>query len=115
MDEEFVYGQADPYPYSAYQPVIEQTAPGMTKVINQQSQPGESWIDTAQRALTMLVMTNTQRQLMQINLERARQGLPPISAAQAGLSVGVEVGAETKQLLIFGGLALLAVLALSRR
>jgi len=60
-------------------------------------------------------MTNTQRQLMQINLERARQGLPPISAAQAGLSVGVEVGAETKQLLIFGGLALLAVLALSRR
>lgn len=113
MDEDFASGQ--PSPYSVYQPVIEQTAPGMTKVINQQSQPGESWIDTAQRALTMLVMTNSQRQLMQINLERARQGLPPISAAQAGLSVGVEVGAETKQLLIYGGLALLAVLALSRR
>jgi len=113
MDEDFASGQ--PSPYSVYQPVIEQTVPGMTKVINQQSQPGESWIDTAQRALTMLVMTNTQRQLMQINLERARQGLPSISAAQAGLSVGVEVGAETKQLLIFGGLALLAVLALSRR
>lgn len=113
MDEDFASGQ--PSPYSVYQPVIEQTAPGMTKIINQQSQPGESWIDTAQRALTMLVMTNSQRQLMQINLERARQGLPPISAAQAGLSVGVEVGADTKQLLIYGGLALLAVLALSRR
>jgi len=113
MDEDFPTGQASPY--SIYQPVIEQTAPGMTKVINQQSQAGESWIDTAQRALTMLVMTNTQRQLMQINLERARQGLPPISGAQAGLSVGVEVGQDTRQLLIIGGVALLAVLLLSRR
>ena len=113
MDEDFIDGQ--PSPYSVYQPVMEQSAPGITKVINQQSQAGESWIDTAQRALTMLVMTNTQRQLMQINLERARQGLPPISAAQAGLSVGVEVGQDTRQLLIVGGIALLAVLFLSRR
>lgn len=106
---------AQPGSYSVYQPQLEQAAPGITKVINQQSQPGESWIDTAQRALTMLVMTNSQRQLMQINLERARQGLPPISGAQAGLSVGVEVGADTKQLLVYGGIALLAVLLLSRR
>jgi hypothetical protein len=113
MDEDFPTGQTSPY--TIFQPVMEQTAPGITKVINQQSQAGESWIDTAQRALTMLVMTNTQRQLMQINLERARQGLPPISASQAGLSVGVEVGQDTKQLLIIGGLALLAVLYLSRR
>jgi len=41
--------------------------------------------------------------------------LPPISASQAGLSVGVEVGADTKQLLIYGGLALLAVLLVSRK
>ncbi|NBS80050.1 hypothetical protein EBS57_09745 [bacterium] len=113
MDEDFIDGQ--PSPYSVYQPVMEQSAPGITKVINQQSQAGESWIDTAQRALTMLVMTNTQRQLMQINLERARQGLPPISGAQAGLSVGVEVGQDTRQLLMIGGVALLAVLFLSRR
>jgi len=106
---------AQPGSYSVYQPQLEQAAPGITKVINQQSQPGESWIDTAQRALTMLVMTNSQRQLMQINLERARQGLPPISGAQAGLSVGVEVGRDTRQLIMIGGVALLAVLLLSRR
>lgn len=113
MDEEFVDGQ--PSPYYVYQPAIEKAAPGITKVINQQSQPGESWIDTAQRALTMLTMTQAQRQLMQINLERARQGLPPISGADAGLSVGVEVGRDTRQLIMLGGVALLAVLLLSRR
>lgn len=113
MDEEFVDGQASPY--YVYQPAIEKTAPGITKVINQQSQPGESWIDTTQRVLTMLTMTQAQRQLLQINLERARQGLPPISGADAGLSVGVEVGRDTRQLIMIGGVALLAVLLLSRR
>lgn len=112
MDEEFQDGQ--PSPYSVYKPAIEKIAPGMTAVISQQSQPGESWIDTAQRALTMLIMSNTQRQLMQINLERARQGLPPITASQAGLAFGVEVGSETRQLLMYGGIALIAVLLISQ-
>jgi len=112
MDEDFPSGQASPY--SVYKPAIDNIAPGMTQVISQQSQPGESWIDTAQRALTMIIMTNTQRQLMQINLERARQGLRPITASEAGLAVGVEVGSETRQLLMYGGIALLAVLLISQ-
>jgi hypothetical protein len=50
-------------------------------------------------------------QLNQINVERARMGLPPIDVSQyTGVGVRVGLAPQTQQLLIYGGLALLAVM-----
>ncbi len=50
-------------------------------------------------------------QLNQINVERARMGLPPIdTSAYTGVGVRVGLAPQTQQLLVYGGLALLAVM-----
>ena len=66
-----------------------------------------SWVDLIGKGLTVQTY-----QLNQINLERARMGLPPIDVSQYATGVGVRVGLapQTQQLVIYGGLALLAVL-----
>lgn len=55
-----------------------------------------------------------QQQIVDINNQRLRQGLPPLSVQQtAALRPGISVGLapDTQQMLIWGGLALLALLA----
>lgn len=76
---------------------IESTQAGIT-----------SWPDLIGKGLTALQTY----QLNQINLERARMGLPPIDVSQYATGVGVRVGLapQTQQLIIYGGLALLAVM-----
>lgn len=55
----------------------------------------------------------TQYQLAQVNVERARQGLNPINTAQYGPQVGVRVGPDqaTQKMIMYGGMALLGLLA----
>ena len=66
-----------------------------------------SWLDIVNKGLTVY---QTQ-QLNQINVERARMGLPPIDTSQyTGVGVRVGLAPQTQQLLIYGGLALLAVM-----
>jgi len=66
-----------------------------------------SWLDLVSKGLTVY---QTQ-QLNQINVERARMGLPPIDTSQyTGVGVRVGLAPQTQQLLIYGGLALLAVM-----
>ncbi len=66
-----------------------------------------SWLDLINKGLTIY---QTQ-QLNQINVERARMGLPPIDTSQyTGVGVRVGIAPQTQQLLIYGGLALLAVM-----
>ncbi len=66
-----------------------------------------TWLDVINKGLTVY---QTQ-QLNQINLERARMGLPPIDTSQyTGVGVRVGIAPQTQQLLIYGGLALLAVM-----
>lgn len=66
-----------------------------------------SWADVVKQGLTA-VQTY---QLNQINVERARMGLPPIdTSAYTGMGVRVGLAPQTQQLLIYGGLALLAVM-----
>lgn len=85
--------------------VDEQTG----KVIDSDpSQSGiQSWIDLAAKGLTAVQTF----QLNQINVERAKLGLPPIDTSQyTGVGVRVGLAPQTQQLLIYGGLALMAVL-----
>jgi len=66
-----------------------------------------SWLDLISKGLN----TVQTYQLNQINVERAKMGLPPIdTSAYTGVGVRVGLAPQTQQLLIYGGLALLAVM-----
>lgn len=94
---------------------IETVAPGILDQARAIAVEGEDWIDTIARAMTTVVMADYQRDVLRLQLERARQGLPPLDAAQYGAGVSVGISPSTQQLLILGGLGLLAVLFLARR
>lgn len=71
-----------------------------------QGNTGNDWAGLATSALTTLQTW----QLNQINVNRAKQGLPPINTAAYGTGINVGLNAQTQQLVIYGGLALLALL-----
>ena len=89
-------------------------APNATNIIAQNQSPGESWVDTAQKIVTGLVMTEQQRQLMQLNIERARQGLPPVDINRyTGVGVNVGLSQGTQQLVLYLALGAGALLLLN--
>ena len=89
-------------------------APNATQIIAQNQTPGESWVDTAQKILTGLVMTEQQRQLMQLNIDRARQGLPPIDINRyTGVGVNVGLSQGTQQLVLYLALGAGALILLN--
>lgn len=90
---------------------LERLAPTITQKIQSQQSQDEPWWQTATRILSALSLSQQQRELMRINIERARQGQPPLDISQyAGVGVQVGVSPQTQQLLTYGGLALLAFL-----
>ena len=112
----------DQMPYGmdiAQSSAIESFAPNATKIIAENQTPGEPWYDTAQKILTGLVMTEQQRQLMQLNIERAKQGLPPIDINRysgVGVNVGLSQGTEKLVLyLALGAGAFLLINSLMKR
>lgn len=85
--------------------VDEDTGKGVTRDPSQST--ATSWVDVVSKGLTTLQTY----QLNQINVERAKLGLPPIdTSAYTGVGVRVGLAPQTQQLLIYGGLALLAVM-----
>jgi len=108
---------SDPYNIKTgnYAAVLDQAAPGIVQKIAQTQTPGESWIDTLTKLVPALTMTVQQVQLMQLNIERAKNGLPPIDiASYSGIGVNVGISPATRNLIIYGGIALVAVLFLTR-
>jgi hypothetical protein len=91
---------------------IQQTAPGVVDQANRLAVPGEDWISAIARAIPTLAMAESQRQLLNVQLDRARQGLPPLNASQYGL--GVSVGLSPQTMLLIGA-AILALYLLRRR
>jgi len=80
----------------------QSTAPEGTKL--------DDWLQIAKQGLN-LVQT---QQLNQINVARARQGLAPIDTSRyTGMGVNVGLTPQTQQLVMYGGLALLAVLLIN--
>lgn len=61
-----------------------------------------------------LITAYNQQQILQANIDLAKQGKPPINTAQLAPTYNVGLAPDTKNLLILGGLALVAVLLLSR-
>ncbi len=97
--------------------VLEQTAPGITQIVADQNKPGEQWFQTLERALTGLTATYYQTQILQANIDRAKQGLPPLTGTDLpATTVAVGLSRDTQNLLlILGGGLLLGLLLLRRR
>jgi hypothetical protein len=99
----------------AYKLVFDDAAPGLTEKIAAAQKPGENWTDTYGRIASSLLMTVQQYQLINLNTERAKKGLPPVDiASYSGVGVNIGISPSTQQLLIFGGLAVAALVLLTR-
>ena len=100
--------------------VDEETGQSMPATAEQQNtvpagSTMDDWLALAKGGLSVLQTA----QLNQINVQRAKMGLAPIDTTRyTGMGVNVGLSPQTQQLVIYGGLALLAVLlfnSLSRR
>lgn len=100
---------------AAYKVALEDAAPGVTTAVADAQKPGESWTDALVRILPNLTMGIQQLQLMQINVDRAKKGLPPVDAqAYSGAYVNVGLDPNTQRLVTYAGLGLLALFVLNR-
>jgi len=98
----------------SYQQVFNQAGPGVVEAIQQAQSPGENWTDTFAKIATNLGLGFQQYQLMNLNVERARQGLPPIDVARySGAGVNIGLSAGTQQLVTYAGLALVGIVLLN--
>jgi len=98
----------------AYENAIAAGDPALAQTISQTQIPGESYINAALRVAQSVVLADSQRRLLNAQLSRAQQGLPPLDASQYGLGVNLGLSPDTLKLVGFGLLGLAAVFYLSR-
>jgi len=96
-----------------YAAQLEMLAPTITEKIADTQTPGESWIDTLARILPSITAAWQQRELLNVQIERARAGLPPLDVSQYTPGVSVGLSQSTKDLVMYGGIAALAIWAFS--
>lgn len=96
-----------------YQTQLEKDAPGITQIVASQQAPTESWIDSLSRLLPTLAATYQQKQLLDVQVDRARQGLPPLNTNQYGAGINVGVSQDTQKLLMYGAIGLGALFVFS--
>lgn len=96
-----------------YAAVLETITPGLNTFAEKQAVPGDEWWETVARAATAVVMTDYQRQLLQVQIDRAKQGLPPLPMDQygVGVSVGVAPSAQQSGAYLLLGIGALMILA----
>jgi hypothetical protein len=90
----------------------EAAAPGIMDKAASMAREGESIVESVARAASTIAMADSQRRLLNVQLERARAGKPPLDSSQYGL--GVSVGLSPQTVLLIGA-ALVAVVLLARR
>jgi hypothetical protein len=100
-------------PSSDWVNALESVAPTIIQKIEEQSAAGETWVGTLQKLMPALAMTWQQREIMQIQLERARQGLPPLPNSEFGAQAKVSIGLDPQmqRALIAGGAVLIGLIA----
>ena len=72
------------------------------------STPGaapSSWLTSLTSALPSVASFLTAEQIAQVNVSRAKQGLPALPAANYAPAVGVSVSPQTSQMIMYGALA----------
>lgn len=104
-------GQVVGTPTQQWQRGVNSIAPNLSTTIEQNQAVNEPWYVTAQKMATALIMTDQQRRLLNVQIDRAQKGLPPLDLTNyTGVGVRVGLSPQTQQLVIYGGLALLALL-----
>lgn len=86
---------------------LETVAPTITEKMADTAVAGEDWITNLTRLGSALVMTVQQRQILNVQMDRAREGLPPLDMAQYSPQVNIGLSADTKSMLMWGGAGLL--------
>lgn len=96
-------------PSADYVASLEEIAPGITDMTVSQAQAsGENWIDSLARLLTAVVVTEQQRDLLRVQVERARAGQPPLNVSQYAGGAQIGLSSDTKW---FVGVAIAGVIA----
>lgn len=98
----------------AFQNAIAAQDPQAAQLIESQRFPGEDYITALARVANTLVLAESQRRLLQVQLQRAQQGLPPLDSGQYGMGVNLGLSPETLKMIGFGAVGLLAVFLLMR-
>lgn len=101
-----------------YMASVYDIAPQVRPAVEANAVPGESHFDTFLRVANAVILTDAQRRLLNVQIQRASQGLPPLDSSQYGLGVSVGVSPEITRIAWVVGLGVLGVLVatqLSRR
>lgn len=98
---------------SDYLSTLEQIAPGISTRVDAAQQPGESWVSALTRVIPSLALTVQQAQLLNVQTQRAKAGLPPLNASQYGLGVSVGASPQITTILMLG-VGLVAFMAMSK-
>jgi hypothetical protein len=76
-------------------------------------QPSD-WLSAITSALPKVSAFATAEQLAQVNIDRAKQGLPALQTSQYAPQVGVGLDAQTKTFITYGGIALSALILIPK-
>lgn len=81
---------------SAYMPILEQVAPGITEILDRLQTEDEIWPDTLQRNLGFIDATSEQVHMLNVLAERARGGSAPptLDYLTRGFPVAEKVSGE---------------------
>lgn len=88
-----------------------QTTGANVPAASNQGMPQIDWLNIASGALSLV----NQQRIADLNISRAKQGLPPLSIEQIpGANPTVQVGVEksTRDILVYGGIGVLAIFGL---
>lgn len=88
---------------------LDTIAPGITAEIGANQSQGETWMDSLARLLPILATTYQQKQLLEVQMQRARQGQPPLDVSMYAPSVRVGLSEDTKNMLLIGGAVVAAI------
>jgi hypothetical protein len=88
--------------------------PSLASVISQFADNSATYVDAISKVLNTVVLADSQRRLLNVQLQRAQQGLPPLDASQVGLGVSFGLSPDTQKILLYAGGAAVALYLLSR-
>lgn len=98
-----------------YAQAANEIAPGIVDYAQQIKTVGMSLIEAISQARNTLAMSDAQRQLLDVQIQRAQAGLPPINTAQytgGGSPLNQQISVQT---LLLIGLGVFAVMALTKK
>jgi len=108
--------QLSPYGESGMlQNALAAQDPALNQAIVAARVPGEDYIAAALRVAQSYIMADSQRRLLNAQLTRAQQGLPPLDSSQYGLGVSLGLSAETQKWIMYGAGGLLVAYLIFRK